>query len=125
MDYEAVPQYLARFSIGLLPLSTDPSNVGRSPMKLFEYLAAGLHVVATAVRGLTSRPDLPGCFFYADRTEAHDALARAMAAEGANTAGIESARAQDWREKAKQLLHFAQSTGVPLPATRGADCIAR
>jgi teichuronic acid biosynthesis glycosyltransferase TuaH len=125
MDYAAIPQYLARFSIGLLPLSTDPSNVGRSPMKLFEYLAAGLHVVATGVRGLTSRTDLPGCFFYADGTEAHDALARAMAADGVNTAGIESARAQDWREKAKQLLHFAQSTGAPLTATRGADCIAR
>jgi len=123
MPYRDVPQYLAGFSIGLLPLSTDPSNAGRSPMKLFEYLAAGLQVVATGVPGLTSRSDLPGCFFYSDCTEAPAALARALKIQGINAAGRESARAQDWREKAKQLLRFAQSSA--LPDTVGANGVAK
>lgn len=110
IHYPDIPRYLAGFSIGLLPLSADPSNAGRSPMKLFEYLAAGLHVVATGVPGLTSRSDLPGCFFYSDSTDATAALERAVTTKGINAAGRESARAQDWREKAKQLLQFAQSS---------------
>jgi len=123
MPYRDIPHYLAGFSIGLLPLSADPSNVGRSPMKLFEYLAAGLQVVATGVPGLTSRSDLPGCFFYTDSTKAPAALARAMKIQGINAAGREAARAQDWREKARQLLRFAQSSA--LPATVGANCVAK
>ena len=125
MSYQDVPQHLARFSVGLLPLSDDPSNAGRSPMKLFEYLAAGLYVVATAVRGLTERPDLPGCFFYTQRGEAAGALGHALAMQGSNTAGMESARAQDWREKARQLLHFARSLRSAVAPTCEADCIAR
>jgi teichuronic acid biosynthesis glycosyltransferase TuaH len=125
MHYAQIPRFLARFSIGLLPLSADPSNAGRSPMKLFEYLAAGLYVVATGVRALTSRTDLPGCFFYSDESDASVALERAVSTDGINAAGMESARAQDWREKAVQVLQFAQSSGTALPATRGANCIAK
>jgi len=125
MKYQDIPEYLRRFSIGLLPLSADPSNVGRSPMKLFEYLAAGLYVVATGVGGLTSRADLRGCFFYTDKTDAHLALERAMAAGGMNTEGMESARAQDWQEKAKQLLQFAQDVAATQQTHYGAGSIAR
>lgn len=122
MSYQDIPNHLARFSVGLLPLSDDPSNAGRSPMKLFEYLAAGLYVVATAVRGLTERTDLPGCFFYGGRDQAADTLGRALAVHGSNTAGVESARAQDWCEKARQLLNFARSQGAVM--SREADCVA-
>jgi len=125
MSYQDVPGYLALFSVGLLPLSADPSNSGRSPMKLFEYLAAGLYVVATGVSGLTSRNDLPGCCFYSGPADAPGGLERALANHGPNTAGMESARAQDWREKAKQLLRFAQATRLPQSDTHGVDRVAK
>jgi glycosyltransferase involved in cell wall biosynthesis len=53
--YESLPAYLQHAQIGLLPLTAHPANEGRSPMKLFEYGAAGLPVVATATRELSRR----------------------------------------------------------------------
>ncbi len=42
LDYENVPITLSRYKFGLLPLNDHPANIGRSPMKLYEYQAAGL-----------------------------------------------------------------------------------
>jgi glycosyltransferase involved in cell wall biosynthesis len=53
--YESLAAYLQHAQVGLVPLTTHPANQGRSPMKLFEYGAAGLPVVATATRELSRR----------------------------------------------------------------------
>lgn len=53
--YSALPRYLQHASLGLLPLSDHPANRGRSPMKLYEYAAAGLPVVATETEELKRR----------------------------------------------------------------------
>lgn len=42
VDYSIVPGLLHTYRYGLIPLNDHPANVGRSPMKLFEYQAAGL-----------------------------------------------------------------------------------
>jgi teichuronic acid biosynthesis glycosyltransferase TuaH len=55
IPYEKLPSYLRRCQLALLPLSADPSNQGRSPMKIFEYAALGLTVVATATEELQRR----------------------------------------------------------------------
>lgn len=44
--HHLLPATLSEYRVGLLPLNDDSTNPGRSPMKLFEYLAAGLSVVA-------------------------------------------------------------------------------
>ncbi len=53
--YHQLPAYFQHADIGLLPLSDHPANAGRSPMKLFEYGASGLPVVATRTIELTRR----------------------------------------------------------------------
>ncbi|HKY01500.1 MAG TPA: glycosyltransferase, partial [Burkholderiales bacterium] len=53
--YRSLPGYLQHAQIGLLPLTRHPANEGRSPMKLFEYGAAGLPVIASATRELKRR----------------------------------------------------------------------
>jgi teichuronic acid biosynthesis glycosyltransferase TuaH len=45
--FEVLPAFLQHARIGLLPLSAHPANAGRSPMKLYEYGASGLPLVAT------------------------------------------------------------------------------
>lgn len=55
IDYEYLPSYLRRCQLALLPLSNDPSNQGRSPMKIFEYASLGLAVVATETEELARR----------------------------------------------------------------------
>jgi hypothetical protein len=54
VDYTDLPRTLARYRVGLLPLSDEETNIGRSPMKLYEYLASGLNVLTR--RPVRSRP---------------------------------------------------------------------
>ena len=54
-DYGLVPAYLQHADVALLPFSNHPANAGRSPMKLFEYAACGLPVVATHTSDLARR----------------------------------------------------------------------
>ncbi len=45
--YADLPAYLQHASVGLLPLNAHPANTGRSPMKFYEYAAAGLPIAAS------------------------------------------------------------------------------
>ncbi len=53
--YEKIPGYLHHSSVALLPLSDHPANAGRSPMKIYEYGAAGLPVITVDTAELTRR----------------------------------------------------------------------
>lgn len=44
--------YLARFDVGLLPFVVSPTTHAVSPLKVFEYLAAGVPVAAPPLRSL-------------------------------------------------------------------------
>jgi glycosyltransferase involved in cell wall biosynthesis len=50
--YGVLPEYLRGFDVGLLPLAINPYTQAMFPMKFFEYLAAGLPVVATRIDAL-------------------------------------------------------------------------
>ncbi|TWR30637.1 glycosyltransferase family 1 protein [Mucilaginibacter pallidiroseus] len=50
---EELPAYLKRFSAGIIPFITDDFTRGIYPMKINEYLAAGLPVVSTDFSDLT------------------------------------------------------------------------
>ena len=52
LPHEALLDLLVTATVGLLPLLPSPANDGRSPIKVFEYLAAGLGVVATSTAEL-------------------------------------------------------------------------
>jgi glycosyltransferase involved in cell wall biosynthesis len=51
--YFQLPQYLSGLDVCLVPFKNNPITHGASPLKLYEYLAAGRAVVSTPV------PDLP------------------------------------------------------------------
>ncbi|SFG94519.1 glycosyltransferase [Sporolactobacillus nakayamae] len=55
IDYKLLPAYLQNADIGLLPLNDDPSNNGRSPMKLYEYAASGLIPISRYTDELSRR----------------------------------------------------------------------
>lgn len=52
MGHEEVPALLVRADIGLVPYASD-SPAYFSPLKLFEYMAAGLPLVAGAIPGVS------------------------------------------------------------------------
>ena len=53
--YALLPAYLQHAQAGLLPLNDHPANAGRSPMKLYEYAAAGIPVLASRTEDLARR----------------------------------------------------------------------
>lgn len=108
--YDELPALLRGARVGLLPLSDDPLNAGRSPMKLYEYLAAGLSVVARETPVIRSDA-AAGVFTYSPAVDADDALRRALANTSPNAAGGVRATAQDWNAKTDALLGFL--AGLP------------
>ncbi|MHA7281107.1 glycosyltransferase [Arthrobacter sp. MDT2-2] len=106
LPYEAVPAFLAGHKVGLLPLSPAVENSGRSPMKLYEYLASGLYVLATRQGdGKSNRGDGVGRFSSPD--EGRTLLGGFLSEEGPNDAGAAVAASEDWAHKARILLDFA------------------
>jgi len=108
VPYEDVAKLLGEATVGILPFSDDPGNQGRSPMKYYEYLAAGLFVVATASPTLAKR-EAPGVWLYDDDARAHESLERALeqAHASENAEGRRVAAAHSWKTIAADMLSFA------------------
>lgn len=106
--YDAVPALLHGARVGLLPLSDDPLNAGRSPMKLHEYLGAGLSVVARGTPVIGAR-ESQGLYTYDGPDNAEAALSRALAHPSPNLAGAAGAAASSWPEKTRTLRAFLAS----------------
>ncbi|GAA2031701.1 glycosyltransferase [Pseudokineococcus marinus] len=103
--YERTPGLMRQALVGLLPLRRTDLNRGRSPMKLFEYLASGLQVVSTLPPSV--RPAPPGVHVAAAPGEEDAALARAVGA-GVNHDGVRAAREMDWADRAARLEGFLE-----------------
>lgn len=108
VPYADLPALLHGARVGLLPLSDDPLNTGRSPMKLYEYLAAGLAVVARGTPVLRSE-ESAGVFTYAASENADAVLDRALTHPSPNVAGRARAARESWDAKAAALLRFVDS----------------
>jgi len=115
VDYADVPGLLAAHRVGLLPLSDHPANDGRSPMKLFEYLAVGLSVVARATPALLAHR-LADVHAYRDPGDAGQAYRTALGTPP-SPAGRAAAAAMGWGSRADLVLGAAtaMATGRPVP----------
>jgi glycosyltransferase involved in cell wall biosynthesis len=104
--YEDVPALMQHADIGLLPLNDEPSNRGRSPMKFYEYAAAGLPVVARKTPELERRA---GRFIhlYKDVETMLSLIRQILAAKPVRSEIAESAIMHSWSGKALQVLEFA------------------
>lgn len=100
--YAQVPAYLKHASVGLIPFK--PSRLVRAvnPIKLYEYMACGLPVVATAWEEL-EHVDSP-----ARLCRSTDEFRRGIAAAVQDSTDkavlIDFARRADWRERARLLF---------------------
>lgn len=106
MPYGQIPLVLAQAKVGLLPFTDSKLNAGRSPMKLFEYLAAGLFVVARRYGNENGRT-IPGLCTYASFEEADQYLHDWFRQSHENILGSKRASEEDWAVKADEILEFA------------------
>jgi glycosyltransferase involved in cell wall biosynthesis len=113
VPYAELPQLMRACSVGLLPFSPAVANAGRSPMKLYEYAAAGLAVAASFSEELQRR-SLPTLCLARSDAEFTQAVRRAFEL-AADPVLVESAsqyaRKESWDGKAAYLLSL-------LPAVR-------
>jgi hypothetical protein len=56
--YQDLPAYLKTFSAALIPFKLNPITHATSPVKLYEYLAAGKPVISTPIHEATHLPEV-------------------------------------------------------------------
>ncbi len=110
--YEALPAYAYHFTVATIPFLINEITECTSPIKLFEYMAAGKPIVST---------DLPECRKYRSVLRARTAAAFAVQLDTAITLGrdpqyrnilAEEARANTWRARF-ELIEGQLVRGLP------------
>jgi glycosyltransferase involved in cell wall biosynthesis len=123
IPHESVPEMLATAQIGLAPYSAGaPAYL--SPLKLFDYLAAGLAVVAASLPGVTEVLDSDSAVLVppGDPRALADAVAE-LAADASRRARLGSAGRElalsrhTWRRRARDVLQAASEL-IELQAAR-------
>ena len=109
--YEELPAYLHHFTVAAIPFVVNEITASTSPVKLFEYMAAGKPVVTT---------DMPECRQCPDVLVAGDAHEFAAMIDEAVRCGrsdsfrgklIEQARANTWRRRAELIIERLDAVG--------------
>lgn len=104
-SYAVLPAILQRATVGILPLSDHPGNASRSPMKLYEYAAAGLPVVARSTPELARRRE-PFVNLY-EHTSELVSLVAGLLKDPPEKSWVQSlAKRHSWSTKAEALLKF-------------------
>lgn len=110
VPYESTPTVMARGRVGLMPFVDNASNAARSPMKLYEYLAVGVPVVApTSIADRATGID--GLIAYApgDAQSFIEGLEAGLHLNSPlSDADRRVARGKDWAVVASDLLSFAR-----------------
>ena len=110
VPYEHIPNILGQAHIGALPFPDNEKFQVSSPIKLFEYMASGLPILATRIHCHTDVIRNGKYVFWAEGAEVEDLIAALRIAWNNRVSlaqmGAESARAAQqftWHESAKKL----------------------
>ena len=90
--YDTLPAWLCHGDVALLPLQINGYTRNMFPMKFFEYLSAGLPVVATAIPALAAHSDV--AWLCEPQVEAFEQAIQAALAGGGPTLDQRLARAR-------------------------------
>ena len=110
--YAELPNWLAHADVALLPLQLNSYTRNMFPMKFFEYLAAGLPVVATAIPSLER---FRGSALFAPPGAEHleAAISRALKGQGpALSERLALARHHTYKERTQEMLVLLNQLGV-------------
>jgi hypothetical protein len=103
------------FDVGIIPYTISPWTRSVDPLKLLEYLAAGIPVVSTA---LPEVDKYRGAVRIADTSSDFIAGTRAAIAESGDAcidARRAVAREHTWARRADQLMRIAEDTAAARP----------
>jgi glycosyltransferase involved in cell wall biosynthesis len=111
--YEALPGYCKGFDVAMLPFPISEVTLNANPLKVREYLAAGLPVVSTAIPEVEV---LGQCRIGRDPDGFVRELEAALADPGPRAGRSETMRAESWEAKVDEIrAHVAPLEGhVPV-----------
>ncbi|CAE22103.1 putative glycosyl transferase, group 1 [Prochlorococcus marinus str. MIT 9313] len=110
--YEALPAWLAHVDVALLPLQLNGYTRNMFPMKFFEYLSAGLPVVATAIPALIAHADV-ACLCEPQVEIFEQAIRAVLAGQGPNLdQRLARARTQTYQTRTEAMLEILQQQGL-------------
>lgn len=98
--YASLPAYCRGFDVALMPFRLNELTLNSNPLKVREYLAAGLPVVSTAIPEIES---LGLCAIGRDSAEFIAAIQRALVDPGPSPARSESVRDQGWERRVEEI----------------------
>jgi glycosyltransferase involved in cell wall biosynthesis len=101
-----LPTYLSALDVGLVPYTTEPFNRKSFPIKVLQYLAAGLPVVSTS-SGATD--ELGSAVLVADEPDAFEAAVRAALDDVSDAAAEQRraiARSRTWADNARKVVQM-------------------
>lgn len=108
--YETLPAYGAAFGAGLLPFTRCTMTRSINPIKMYEYLAAGLPVVSTS---LPEAARFQGPIQFADTPESFAAAcdqALSSASNGLRESIAALVSGEDWSAKVEQLSDWVMDS---------------
>jgi glycosyltransferase involved in cell wall biosynthesis len=108
IPFSELPSYLRKATVAMLPLSDAPSNEGRSPMKLFEYAALGLPIIATRTSELARR-DMKFVALANSPNEFGTKLGRLVSGDMKIEDGRPYAAMHSWQAKAQRAVEYASN----------------
>jgi glycosyltransferase involved in cell wall biosynthesis len=107
--YSTLPAYFQHADAGLILLNDHPANGGRSPMKLYEYAAAGLPVICRGTPEIARRGD-SFVFLYEEPDAIGEVAVTALERRAELEPAIRAAAdAASWSAKVGQIGDFALS----------------
>ncbi len=102
--YKDLPRYIKGFDVCMIPFVVNGVTAKCLPMKLFEYMASGKPIVATATPPLLEYADQ--CYLARDHEEFSSAVQRALEETPTGREAhqrVQTARAHGWPEQVRQL----------------------
>jgi hypothetical protein len=107
-SYASLPGYCKGFDVALLPFQINELTLNANPLKVREYLAAGLPVVSTAIPEVEV---LDLCRIGHDRDSFIREVELALQDSGPSVARSESIRSESWEARVDELREYMASLG--------------
>ncbi|MDR0966644.1 MAG: glycosyltransferase, partial [Myxococcales bacterium] len=98
--YASLPSFCKGFDVALMPFRINELTLNSNPLKVREYLAAGLPVVSTAIPEIEA---LGQCAIGRDTQSFIEAIQRALKNPGPSKKRSEAVRDQSWEGRVEEL----------------------
>lgn len=111
IPYESVPEFLHGCDAGIIPFCRVPLTLATNPIKLYEYLSAGLPIVSTRLPEIEFYKEL---VYIADTPEQFGSFLNCAVHEEnpqMRERRIATARSESWLNRANTLLKLLASSG--------------